>query len=127
MQPWRPTSTDDAIVRYQISDLDRAIDFYTSRLDFTLEQRAGPVAIVARGALHLILSAPDSSGSRAVADGRGQEPGGWNRIVLYVDDLNAVVDRLRSAGGRLSERHDGRPRGQADPDRRSRRQLGRAS
>ena len=98
MQPWRPTSTDDAVVRYQISDLDRSIDFYTSRLDFTLEQRAGPVAIVARGALHLILSAPDSSGSRAVADGRRQEPGGWNRIVLYVDDLDVVVDRLRSAG-----------------------------
>ena len=98
MQPWRPTSTDDAVVRYQISDLDRSIDFYTSRLGFTLEQRAGPVAIVSRGALHLILSAPDSSGSRTVADGRRQEPGGWNRIVLYVDDLDAVVDRCAAPG-----------------------------
>lgn len=98
MQPWRPTNTDDAVVRYQIGDLDRSIDFYTSRLGFTLEQAAGPVAIVSRGALHLILSAPDSSGSRTLADGQRQEPGGWNRIVLYFNDLDAIVDRLRSAG-----------------------------
>ena len=98
MQPWRPTSVDDAVARYQIGDLDRSIGFYTSRLGFTLEQRAGPIAIVSRGALHLILSAPESSGSRAVADGRRQQPGGWNRIVLYFNDLDAVVDRLRSAG-----------------------------
>jgi glyoxylase I family protein len=98
MQPWRPTSTDDAVVRYQIVDLDHSIDFYTSRLGFTLTQRAGPVAIVSRGALHLILSAPDSSGSRTVVDGRRQEPGGWNRIVLYFNDLDEMVDRLRGAG-----------------------------
>jgi glyoxylase I family protein len=96
--PWRPTSTDDAVVRYQTADLDRATEFYTSRLGFRLEQRAGPVAIVSRGALHLILSAPDSSGSRPMADGQLQEPGGWNRIVLYVEDLEATVGRLRSAG-----------------------------
>ena len=98
MQPWRPTSTDDAVVRYQIVDLDHSIDFYTSRLGFTLTQRAGPVAIVSRGAPHLILSAPDSSGSRTVVDGRRQEPGGWNRIVLYFNDLDEMVDRLRGAG-----------------------------
>ena len=98
MQPWRPTSADDAVVRYQIVDLDHSIDFYTSRLGFTLTQRAGPVAIVSRGALHLILSAPDSSGSRTVVDGRRQEPGGWNRIVLYFNDLDEMVDRLRGAG-----------------------------
>jgi glyoxylase I family protein len=96
--PWRPSSTDDAVVRYLIADLDRAIDFYASRLGFRLEQRAGPVAIVSRGALHLILSAPDSSGSRPLAGGETQAPGGWNRIVLYVDDLEAEVNRLRSTG-----------------------------
>jgi glyoxylase I family protein len=74
--PWRPTSTDDAVVRYQTADLDRGIEFYTSQLGFRLEQRAGPVAIVSRGALHLILSAPESSGSRPMADGQSQEPGG---------------------------------------------------
>jgi glyoxylase I family protein len=98
MQPWRPKNTDDAVVRYQIVDSDRATAFYTDQLGFRLEQRAGPVTIVSRGALHLILSAPDSSGSRPMADSESQTPGGWNRIVLYVDDLDAMVDRLRSAG-----------------------------
>jgi catechol 2,3-dioxygenase-like lactoylglutathione lyase family enzyme len=97
---WRPTGTDDAVVRYQIADLDRAIEFYTSQLGFRLDQRAGPIAVVSRGALHLLLSGPESSGSRPLADGRSQEPGGWNRIVLYVDDIAAEVDRLRSAGVR---------------------------
>ena len=95
-EPWRPTSTGDAVVRYQLRDLDRGIEFYTSQLGFRLEQRAGPVAIVSRGALNLLLSGPESSGSRPV-DGQSQEPGGWNRIVLYVDDLEGEVERLRSA------------------------------
>jgi glyoxylase I family protein len=95
--PWRPASIDDAVVRYQIADLDRGIEFYTSRLGFRLEQRAGPIAVVSRGALHLILSGRESSGSRPLAGGETQQPGGWNRIVLYVDDIAADVDRLRDA------------------------------
>lgn len=95
--PWRPANLTDAVVRYQIGDLDRGIEFYTSQLGFRLEQRAGPVAIVSRGALNLLLSGPESSGSRPM-DGQDQVPGGWNRIVLYVNDLEADVDRLRSAG-----------------------------
>jgi glyoxylase I family protein len=85
-------------VRYQVVDLDRATAFYTSQLGFQLDQRAGPIAVVSRGALHLLLSGPDSSGSRPMEGGQRQEPGGWNRIVLYVDDLAAEVDRLRGAG-----------------------------
>jgi glyoxylase I family protein len=96
--PWRPTNTDDAVVRYLTTDLDRGIDFYTSQLGFRLEQRAGPIAVVSRGALHVILSGPESSGARALADGQSQQPGGWNRIVLYVDDIEAEVSRLRGAG-----------------------------
>jgi glyoxylase I family protein len=95
---WRPTSTDDAVVRYQIADLDRGIEFYTNQLGFQLEQRAGPIAVVSRGALNLLLSAPASSGAQPLADGQSQRPGGWNRIVLYVDDIAADVDRLRGAG-----------------------------
>lgn len=95
---WRPASTDDAVVRYQIADLDRGIEFYTSQLGFRLEQKAGPIAVVSRGALHLILSAPASSGAQPLAQGQNQQPGGWNRIVLYVDDIAADVDRLRGAG-----------------------------
>jgi glyoxylase I family protein len=95
---WRPKTNDDAIVRYQILDMDRAIAFYTDHLGFKLEQRAGPIAVVSRGALYLLLSGPESSGSRPLADGRSQEPGGANRIVLYVDDVDSVVDQLRTAG-----------------------------
>jgi glyoxylase I family protein len=94
-----PPGTADAVVRYQIADVDRAITFYTTQLGFQLEQRAGPVfATVSRGALRLLLSGPGSSGSRPMPDGRRQDPGGWNRIVLYVDDLAALVARLRSTG-----------------------------
>jgi glyoxylase I family protein len=118
--PWRPTSTDDAVVRYQVVDLDPAIEFYTGRLGFRLERRAGPVAIVSRGALHLILSGPESSGSRPLADGQSQEPGGWNRIVLYVDDLEAEIGRLRSAGVAFRTEMKSGPGGRqiqiADPD-----------
>jgi catechol 2,3-dioxygenase-like lactoylglutathione lyase family enzyme len=95
---WRPASTADAVVRYQIADLDRGIEFYTSQLGFRLEQRAGPIAVVSRGALHLILSAPASSGAQPLAGGQSQQPGGWNRIVLYVDDIETSVAALRTAG-----------------------------
>ena len=98
---WVPNRDADAVVRYQITDIDRAIAFYTNHLGFTLGQRTGPIAIVSRGALNLILSGPGSSGSRTMPDGSPQQPGGWNRIVLYVDDLPTLVDRLRDVGTTL--------------------------
>ena len=117
---WRPTSTDAAVVRYQIADLDRGIEFYTGKLGFGLEQRAGPIAVVSRGALHLILSAPPSSGAQPLADGQSQQPGGWNRIVLYVDDIEVDVDRLRDAGvtfrGDIREGPGGKQIQISDPD-----------
>src|SRR6266498_3113490 len=91
-----------AVVRYQIQDVERAIAFYTQRLGFTVTQRSGPVfATVSRGDLHLLLSGPGSSGARAMPDGRQQEPGGWNRIVLYVDGIDATIAALRAAGARF--------------------------
>jgi catechol 2,3-dioxygenase-like lactoylglutathione lyase family enzyme len=90
-----------AVVRYQVRDLDRAIAFYTEQLGqlgFELIQRAGPVATVSRGDLRLLLSGHGSSGSKALADGTQQEPGGWNRIVLYVKDLDSTVPALSHAG-----------------------------
>jgi catechol 2,3-dioxygenase-like lactoylglutathione lyase family enzyme len=86
-----------AIVRYHVADLDRSFAFYTQSLGFREVARAGPVATIARGALHLLLSAPRSSGARAMPDGAQQGPGGWNRIVLYVDDLDAEIAKLRRA------------------------------
>jgi catechol 2,3-dioxygenase-like lactoylglutathione lyase family enzyme len=93
------TEPSVASVRYQIRDIERAIAFYTEVLDFRLEMRNGPVfAIVSRGPLQLFLSGPGSSGARPMPDGRVQEPGGWNRIVLYVSDLDAQIARLKAAG-----------------------------
>jgi catechol 2,3-dioxygenase-like lactoylglutathione lyase family enzyme len=87
-----------AAVRYQIRDVDRAIKFYTDVLDFKLEQRTGAVfAMVSRGALQLVLSGPGTSGARPMPDGRQQEPGGWNRIILYVPDLNVEIEKLKTA------------------------------
>ena len=92
-------ATGLATVRYQITNVDRAIAFYTQVLDFKLEQETGGIfAMVARGPLHLILSGPGTSGARPMPDGRRQEPGGWNRIVLYVSDLDAQIQKLEIAG-----------------------------
>jgi catechol 2,3-dioxygenase-like lactoylglutathione lyase family enzyme len=86
-------------VRYLVDDVDAAIGFYTTHLGFTLRSSAPPAfADVVRGNLRLLLSGPTSSAGRPTADGRTPTPGGWNRIHLIVDDLDAEVTRLRAAG-----------------------------
>ena len=86
-------------VRYQVKDVDRSVDFYTKRLGFKLERRPSPViAILSMEKLTLWLSGPGSSGSKALPDSRTQEPGGWNRIALEVDDLPAQVATLKKEG-----------------------------
>ncbi len=115
-----PTAST-AAVRYQIADIDRAIAFYTRHLGFRLEQKAGTAfAAVSRGSLALILSGPGSSGSRPLPDGRLQEPGGWNRIVLYVDDLSSSIQALQRAGTRFRNEVEAGPGGKQilieDPD-----------
>jgi glyoxylase I family protein len=93
-----PTTTS-AVTRYQVADVDRAVRFYTERLGFALDLQSGTAfATVSRGDLHLLLSGPGSSGARPMPDGRAQVAGGWDRIVLYVDDFAAIIDRLRAAG-----------------------------
>src|SRR5215510_10946289 len=94
-------STTAAVVRYQVHDLHRAVAFYTQHLGFQLTQMLGPIAIVSRGNLHLLFSGPGSSGSRPMPDGRRQEPGGWNRIVLYVESLDSVIPTLTAAAVRF--------------------------
>jgi glyoxylase I family protein len=85
-------------IRYQVKDVERSIAFYIENLGFKLEHQAGSVfAIVSIGGLNLFLSGPGSSGSRPLPDGREQQPGGWNRIVLRVDDLPSVVATMRKA------------------------------
>jgi catechol 2,3-dioxygenase-like lactoylglutathione lyase family enzyme len=86
-------------VRYMIDDVPAAVRFYTTQLGFTLEHDASPAfAAVARDGVRLLLSGEGSSGKRPLADGRTQEPGGWNRIHLEVEDLGSEVERLHAAG-----------------------------
>jgi catechol 2,3-dioxygenase-like lactoylglutathione lyase family enzyme len=86
-------------VRYMVDDVEAAVAFYTKFLDFKVLTSFAPAfADVARGNLRLLLSGPTSSAGRAMPDGTKPRPGGWNRIHLVVDDLEAEVARLRSAG-----------------------------
>ncbi|MGP3961076.1 VOC family protein [Nonomuraea sp. 3N208] len=86
-----------ASVRYLVDDVQAAIDFYTTHLDFKVNTSAAPAfADVVRGPLRLLLSGPASSGARATPD-EANTPG-RNRIHLIVDDLDAEVTRLRDAG-----------------------------
>ncbi len=86
-------------IRYMIDDVDEAIAFYTKHLNFELQSNASPAfASVIRGNLRLILSGEKSSGRRPMQDGTRPVPGGWNRILLTVDDLQVEVKRLQAEG-----------------------------
>jgi len=88
-----------ATVRYIVSDVQRALDFYVERLGFESTQEMLPAfASVRRGDLQLWLAGPASSAAREMPDGRKPAPGGWNRLVLEVDDIATLVERLRSSG-----------------------------
>ncbi|HET7631370.1 MAG TPA: VOC family protein [Gemmatimonadaceae bacterium] len=88
-------------VRYIVHDVDAAIAFFTQQLGFVLDMHpAPPFAMLHLGDLRLVLSAPNprGGGGQAMPDGTVQSPGGWNRFAIEVEDLDAVVARLRSAG-----------------------------
>jgi len=91
---------DDRVnVRYMVDDVAAAIDFYTRFLGFEVLTSFPPAfADVARGNLRLLLSGPVSSAGRPMPDGEKPGPGGWNRIHLLVDDIEAEVARLKAAG-----------------------------
>jgi catechol 2,3-dioxygenase-like lactoylglutathione lyase family enzyme len=86
-----------AIARYLVEDLDAAVRFYADSLGFTEGRSFGPVTLVHRGDLELWLSAPGSSGR----DQEGAVPGGWNRIVLEVPDLEEAASGLPRRGERI--------------------------
>jgi catechol 2,3-dioxygenase-like lactoylglutathione lyase family enzyme len=93
------TDRNDMIsVRYMVDDVKAAVDFYTTFLGFEVLTSFAPFADIARGKLRLLLSGPASSAGRPMPDGARPGPGGWNRIHLIVDDLEAEVARLRAAG-----------------------------
>jgi catechol 2,3-dioxygenase-like lactoylglutathione lyase family enzyme len=89
-------------VRYMVDDVEAAIAWYTQHLGFEVISSAAPAfADVKRGSLRLLLSGPKSSAGRPMPDGEQPKPGGWNRIHLVVNDLEAEVARLRAAGVRF--------------------------
>ena len=88
-----------ASVRYIVNDVAISVAFYTQHLGFTIEQDARPAfASVTRGPLRLLLSGAASSGALPMPDGRRPVAGGWNRILLLVEDLKGEVERLKGAG-----------------------------
>ncbi len=87
-----------ANVRYMVSDTESAVAFYTEHLGFVLKKNFGRFAMVTLGDLTLWLSDPQTSARKPMSDGREPEPGGWNRIVVEVDELEATVERLARAG-----------------------------
>ena len=91
-------------VRYIVEDIDAAIAFYCQKLGFTEVMHPAPAfAMLARGDLRLVLSAPNPAGGggQPMPDGRKQEPGGWNRFAIEVADLAGTVETLRTAGARF--------------------------
>lgn len=93
------SETDQTVsVRYLVDDVPACVDFYTRHFDFTVGISVPAFADVTRGNLRLLLSGPASSAGRAMADGEQPGPGGWNRIHLIVEDLEAEVARLQAAG-----------------------------
>lgn len=91
------TSEQYASVRYIVDDVQKAVNFYTTHLGFTLNTSPAPAfADVVRGPLRLLLSGPASSGARATPE--DATAAGRNRIHLIVEDLDAEIDRLRGAG-----------------------------
>jgi glyoxylase I family protein len=108
-------------IRYHVKDVARSVSFYTQQLGFTLEHQQLPAfASVSLGDAHILLSGPGASGSRPLPDGQRQEPGGWNRVVLKVLDLPAVIAALKGTGLRFRNDMETGPGGRQiqieDPD-----------
>ena len=108
-------------VRYQAKDVARSVAFYTRHLGFKLEHQKLPeFATVSLGPLKILLSGPGASGSRPMAHGQRQEPGGWNRVVLRVDDLASYTKALKKTDVRFRNEMEAGPAGKQvqleDPD-----------
>jgi catechol 2,3-dioxygenase-like lactoylglutathione lyase family enzyme len=88
-------------IRYFVTDLDAAVDFYEQMLSFEVELRPSPMfAMLYRGDLRLLLSVPggEGGGGARMADGTMPAPGGWNRFAIQVTDLAQAVAELSGKG-----------------------------
>jgi glyoxylase I family protein len=108
-------------VRYQVTDVGRAIEFYTRHLGFKVGRQQLPAfANLSLGDTAILLSGPGASGSRPMPGGQQQESGGWNRVVLRVTDLPACITVLQKAGVRFRNEMETGPGGRQiqieDPD-----------
>lgn len=108
-------------IRYQVKDVARSAAFYTEHLGFKLVHQQLPAfASVSLGDTQMLLSGPGASGSRPMPNGQSQEPGGWNRVVLKVVDLPALIPVLKGAGVRFRNEMEVGPGGRQvqieDPD-----------
>ena len=108
-------------VRYQVKDIARSVAFYTEQLGFKLDHQNPPAfAQVSIEGLKLILSGPGASGSRPMPNGQSQEPGGWNRVILQVKDLQSCIVELKDAGLHFRNELEAGPGGKQiqieDPD-----------
>ena len=122
----QPGGNEDFILgyhgtRYQTRDVQRAVEFYTRHLGFKLEHQQLPAfATVSLSDFKLLLSGPGASGSRPMPDGRRQDPGGWNRIVVRVSDVERAIEELERVGVRFRNRMESGPGGRQiqleDPD-----------
>ena len=114
------TSFRPLAIRYQVKDVDKAVEFYTTHLGFKLEQKTGPVGQVSNGWLLIWLSGPGASGSRQMPDGKTQSPGGWNRIALEAQDLPKLIEKMKSDGLHFRNEMESGPAGSQilldDPD-----------
>jgi catechol 2,3-dioxygenase-like lactoylglutathione lyase family enzyme len=90
-------------VRYIVADVDKAIAFYTDMLGFKVEMHPAPgFASLSRGDLQLLLNRPGAGGAgQAMPDSQRPAPGGWNRFQLQVDDLEAMVEKLKGSGAKF--------------------------
>jgi catechol 2,3-dioxygenase-like lactoylglutathione lyase family enzyme len=90
-------------VRYIVNDVDAAIPFYTGMLGFKVDMHPAPgFASLSRGDLQLLLNRPGAGGAgEAMPDGQRPAPGGWNRIQIEVEDLEATVEKLKRSGARF--------------------------
>jgi len=108
-------------VRYQVNDVERSVAFYTQELGFELEHQQLPdFAAVSIGAVKILLSGRGASGSRPMPNGQRQESGGWNRVVLRVNDIDSCIQELKEAGLRFRNHVEAGPGGKQiqieDPD-----------
>lgn len=88
-----------ATIRYMVNEVSASIEFYTKHLGFELTQQMGPAfAIVSKDDLNLWLSGPQTSAARPMPDGRKPEPGGWNRLVIEVQNIESLIASMKSSG-----------------------------